>query len=80
MKIIAGAYRLAVANMRLILASPTPCEGANNSDALVAINAASVSPASDFANMVLPVPGGPYNNNPFGAFPPVINAFCGSFK
>ncbi len=42
----------------------------NNSGPLTKIKLASLSFATAFANKVFPVPGGPYNNKPFGGFIP----------
>jgi hypothetical protein len=38
------------------------------------------SPAHAFANSVLPVPGGPVNNAPFGIFAPKDSYFYGAFR
>lgn len=80
MNIIAGAFYLAVANKSLTLAAPTPTKISTKSDPETGINGTPASPAQAFANMVLPVPGGPDKSTPFGMRAPSFLYFCGFFK
>jgi hypothetical protein len=80
MKMIDGAFYLAKAKSYLTLEAPTPTNIYTKSDPDTAIKGTPASPAHAFANMVLPVPGGPESNTPFGMRAPNLLYFCGFFK
>lgn len=63
---MAGDFSLAVAKSSLTLAAPTPTKISTKSEPETGINGTPASPAQAFANMVLPVPGGPESKTPFG--------------
>mmetsp|Transcript_8905 Transcript_8905/g.14447 ORF Transcript_8905/g.14447 Transcript_8905/m.14447 type:complete len:200 (+) Transcript_8905:153-752(+) len=68
MKIIDGRFLYARSNKAFTFFSPSPMNFETIDDALMLKNVAFDSPASAFATIVLPVPGGPKSNNPFGGF------------
>ena len=50
--------------------APTPTNISTKSDPDIVKNGTPASPAIALASKVLPVPGGPINNAPFGILPP----------
>ncbi len=70
MKIIHGAFSLAVLNKSLTLEAPTPTNISTKSEPAIEKKGTSASPATAFAINVLPVPGGPIKRAPFGILPP----------
>ena len=68
--IMHGAFSLAWRNKSLTLEAPTPTNISTKSEPDMEKNGTLASPATAFANKVLPVPGGPINNAPLGIFPP----------
>ena len=77
---IHGASFLAFSNNFLTLEAPNPANITINSDPLIEIKGTSASPAIALAINVLPVPGFPYNNTPFGTLAPIFLNFSGFFK
>ena len=63
-----GAACLAFLNTSRIPFSDSPTNLDNNSGPLILMKFASLSFAIALAKSVLPVPGGPYRNMPFGGF------------
>jgi len=61
-------------------AAPIPINISTNSDPATLKNGTSASFAIAFASKVLPVPGGPTSNIPFGILAPTIVYFSGSFR
>ena len=80
MKIIQGAFSRACLNKSRTRLAPTPTNISTKSDPLKLKNGTCASPAIAFANKVLPVPGGPINNAPFGILPPSAVYFFGCFR
>ena len=78
--IIEGDLSFACLNRSLTLDAPTPTNISTKSDPDNEKNGTLASPATAFANSVLPVPGAPTNNAPFGIFPPKTVYFFGFFK
>ena len=70
MKMMAGALSRACLNRSRTRAAPTPTIISTNSAALMEKNGTPASPATALASRVLPVPGEPISNTPFGALPP----------
>ena len=70
MNTIQGAFSLACLNRSLTLEAPTPTNISTKSEPEIEKNGTFASPATAFANRVLPVPGGPTSNAPLGIFPP----------
>ena len=79
-KIIHGAFSFAVLNKSLTLDAPTPTNISTKSEPEREKKGTFASPATAFANNVLPVPGGPTNKAPFGIFPPRSVYFFGFFR
>ena len=75
-----GAFSLACLNKSLTREAPTPTNISTKSEPEIEKKGTSASPATAFANKVLPVPGGPTSNTPFGIFPPKAVYFLGRFK
>ena len=79
---IAAPYRLAsflaLLTNHIIFMTSTPINMARNPEPSMEINATPASPAIAFASMVLPVPGGPYINNPLMYLPPIDTNFLRS--
>mmetsp|Transcript_10440 Transcript_10440/g.44450 ORF Transcript_10440/g.44450 Transcript_10440/m.44450 type:complete len:241 (-) Transcript_10440:551-1273(-) len=74
MKMIAGAFSFARANASRTNLAPSPMNICTNSGPASFKYAALVCAAHARAMSVLPVPGGPYSNTPFGArMPSVLN-------
>src|SRR5208282_2224070 len=80
MKTIAGAALRACSNRSRTRAAPTPTNISTNSEPLVSKKATLASPALALASSVLPVPGGPTSNTPFGICPPSSANCSGSFR
>jgi hypothetical protein len=70
MKIIEGAFSLAFLNRSLTLEAPTPTNISTKSEPEIVKNGTPASPATAFANKVLPVPGGPTSKAPLGILAP----------
>ena len=79
-KIIAGDLSLACLNKSRTLEAPTPTNISTKSEPESEKNGAFASPATALANNVLPVPGGPTSNAPFGIFPPRAVYFSGFLR
>ena len=77
---IQGEFSLAYLNKSLTLEAPTPTNISINSAAEIEINGTPASPATAFASIVFPVPGGPINNAPLGIFAPSYVYLSGYFK
>ena len=71
MKIIAGAFSFARRNTSRTILGPSPRYFCTNSLPTTRMNAAVVWCATAFANIVLPVPGGPYSKTPLGGSIPI---------
>src|SRR5690554_6978257 len=69
-KIIEGDFSLACLNKSLTRDAPTPTNISTKSEPDNEKNGTSASPATAFANNVLPVPGGPTKIAPFGILAP----------
>ena len=80
MKIIAGAAFFAFANKSRTRFAPTPTNISSKLEPETWKKGTFASPATALANNVLPVPGGPYNNTPFGVRAPIATYFSGFFK
>ena len=80
MKIMQGAFFLAVANMSLTRLAPTPTNISTKSEPEIEKKGTLASPAIARASNVLPVPGGPTINTPRGIRPPSFEYLDGSFK
>ena len=72
-----GAFSLACLNKSLTVAAPRPTNISTNSDPEIEKNGTFASPATAFASNVLPVPGGPTSNAPFGIVAPISSYFLG---
>ena len=79
-KIIVGATILAFLNNSLIFFSLSPTHLLINSGPFTEMKFAFASFAIALASNVFPVPGGPYNNIPFGGFIPAFSNNSGFFK
>ena len=80
MKIIHGAFLFACSNKSLTLEAPTPTNISTKSEPLIIKKGTPASPATAFASNVLPVPGCPTSNTPFGILAPISVNFFGAFK
>ena len=80
MKMMAGAFSRAWLKRSRTLAAPTPTIISTNSAALMEKKGTPASPATAFARRVFPVPGAPTRRMPFGAVPPSLVYFSGSFR
>src|SRR5690554_8102949 len=69
-KIIEGDFSLACLNKSLTRDAPTPTNISTKSEPDHEQKGTSASPATAFANNVLPVPGGPTKLAPFGLLAP----------
>ena len=79
-KTIQGAFSLACLNRSRTLEAPTPTNISTKSDPEIEKKGTFASPATAFASMVFPVPGGPINRAPFGILPPRFVYFLGFFR
>ena len=77
---IEGDLSLACLNKSLTLEAPTPTNISTKSEPDREKNGTFASPATAFANKVLPVPGCPTKSAPFGILPPSIVYFLGFFR
>ena len=75
-----GAFCFAVLKRSLTLPAPAPTNISTKSAPEIEKNGAPTSPATAFANKVLPVPGGPTKRKPFGNFAPHFVYFLGFFR
>ena len=71
MKRIQGAFCLACSKRSRTREAPTPTNISTKSEPEIDRNGTLASPATAFANRVLPVPGGPTSNAPLGIFAPM---------
>ena len=71
---------LATSNKSLTLDAPTPTNISTKSEPLIEKNGTPASPATAFANNVLPVPGGPTNSTPLGILAPKSANFLGFLR
>ena len=77
---IQGAAFFACSNMSRTRDAPTPTNISTKSEPEIVKNGTLASPATALASNVLPVPGGPTINTPFGMLPPSFWNFDGSRK
>ena len=80
MNTIHGAFSLACLNRSLTLEAPTPTNISTKSEPEIEKKGTFASPATAFANKVLPVPGGPTSKAPLGILPPKAVYFAGLRK
>ena len=80
MNIIAGVFFFAFLKRSLTRVAPIPAYNSTNSLPLTEKKGTSAYPAHAFANIVLPVPGGPANKAPFGTLAPIDLYFSGSLR
>lgn len=80
MKIMLGAFSLAILKTSLTILGPSPKYFWTNSDPTTLMKVASVSPAIALAIIVFPVPGGPYMRIPLGGSIPSFSNNSGCFK
>ena len=78
MNMIAGAFSFASMNISLTSLAPSPINFCTSSDPITLIKVAFVSCATARAHKVLPVPGRPVNNTPFGGSIPTFSNNSGS--
>ena len=74
---IQGAFSFACLNRSRTLEAPIPTNISTNSEPDMEKNGTPASPATAFASMVLPVPGGPTSRTPFGMEAPTSVYFFG---
>jgi hypothetical protein len=77
---IHGAFSLACLNKSLTLEAPTPTNISTKSDPDIEKNGTLASPATAFANNVLPVPGNPTSKAPLGILAPRSVYFFGFLR
>ena len=77
---IEGAFSFAFLNRSLTLDAPTPTNISTKSEPEIEKNGTPASPATAFASIVLPVPGGPTSNAPLGIFAPSFVNFYGVLR
>jgi hypothetical protein len=77
---IAGACLRAVWNRSRTRAAPTPTNISMKSEPVIEMNGTPASPATARAIRVLPVPGGPTSNTPFGMRAPMSLNLPGSLR
>ena len=80
MNTIHGAFSFACLNRSRTLDAPIPTNISTNSDPDMEKNGTFASPATAFASMVLPVPGGPTRRIPFGMEAPTSLYFPGLWR
>ena len=80
MKMMAGDFSLACLNKSRTRDAPTPTNISTKSEPLRLKKGTWASPATAFANNVLPVPGGPTSKAPLGILAPSSVYFPGFFK
>ncbi len=74
---IHGAFSFACPKRSRTLEAPIPTNISTNSDPDIEKNGTFDSPATAFASIVLPVPGGPTRRTPFGIDAPTSVYFFG---
>ena len=79
-KMMHGADFLPCSNMSRTRLAPTPTNISTKSEPEIEKNGTLASPAMARASSVLPVPGGPTSNAPFGILPPSRLKRPGSFR
>ena len=79
-KIMQGAFFLALVNKSRTRDAPTPTNISTNSEPDIEKKGTSASPATALASIVLPVPGLPTSSTPFGIFAPSSWYFLGCFR
>ena len=75
-----GIFFLACSNKLRTLLAPTPTYISTKSLPLMEKKGTPASPATAFANKVLPVPGGPTSKIPLGIFAPISVYFVGFLR
>ena len=80
MKTIQGAFSEACLKRSLTLLAPMPTNISTNSEPEIEKKGTFASPATAFANSVLPVPGGPTRRAPLGSFAPISAYFLLSWR
>ena len=80
MNTIHGAFSFACLNKSLTLEAPIPTNNSTNSLPEMEKNGTLLSPATAFASIVLPVPGGPTSKIPFGIVAPISLYMPGFFR
>ena len=80
MKIMHGWFFFATSNKSRTRAAPTPTYISTKSEPETEKNGTPASPATAFANSVLPVPGGPTRSTPRGILAPRSEKRLGVFK
>ena len=80
MKMIAGEFFLACSNKSRTRDAPTPTYISTKSEPEIEKNGTFASPATARASSVLPVPGGPTSNTPFGILAPKSLNLRGSLR
>ena len=80
MKMIQGWLFFAISNKSRTRFAPTPTYISTKSEPETEKKGTPASPATAFANKVLPVPGGPTSNTPDGIRAPRLENFLGDFK
>ena len=78
MKTMHGAFSFACLKRSLTFEAPMPTNISTNSDPDIEKNGTLDSPATAFASIVFPVPGGPTSNMPLGIVAPISLYFPGS--
>ncbi len=79
-KTMQGAFSFACLNRSLTLEAPTPTNISTKSEPDMEKNGTFASPATAFASIVFPVPGGPIKSAPFGILPPRLVYFLGFLR
>ena len=80
MKIMLGAFFLALVNKSRTRLAPTPTNISTKSEPEIEKNGTFASPATARASKVLPVPGGPSSKTPEGILAPNLVNLAGFFK
>ncbi|MNL74436.1 hypothetical protein D3C87_2000740 [compost metagenome] len=80
MKMIAGDFSFACLNKSRTREAPTPTNISTKSEPDKEKKGTCASPATAFANKVLPVPGGPTSKAPLGILPPKLVYFSGFLR
>ena len=79
-KTIQGAFSFACWNRSRTFDAPMPTNISTNSEPDMEKNGTFASPATAFASIVLPVPGGPTRRIPFGMEAPISLYFAGLWR
>mmetsp|Transcript_5151 Transcript_5151/g.9810 ORF Transcript_5151/g.9810 Transcript_5151/m.9810 type:complete len:253 (+) Transcript_5151:1242-2000(+) len=80
MKMMQGAFFLAMSNRSRTREAPTPTKSSTNSEPAEDTKGTPASPAVARARRVLPVPGGPSMMTPLGTLAPSLVNFSGFFR